>query len=86
MNLLTGYVITLIILSATDSASSIIHSLSNLVTSSIDLKTAEKQVKITKLAEEREKEKGYVKAIGFVADDTEGDEEQYEDKSKHQIL
>ena len=84
-NLLTGYAITLIVLSACDSVTSIIHSLGNWISSSIDLKTTEKQLQITKLADQ-EKEGEYIKAIGFAANDTKGDEKEYEGKSRHQIL
>jgi hypothetical protein len=39
-NLLTGYIVTVVALAAVDGASSIIHSLCDLASSSINLKTA----------------------------------------------
>lgn len=73
-NLLTGYAITAIALTAVDGISSIIHSLCELAVNSINLKTALKQVEISKLVDDQEKEPSYVRAIGFVADEPEGDE------------
>lgn len=77
-NLLTGYAITILALSLLDGAGTIIHSLSTLAASSIDLKTAKNQLEIQKLVGEQEKDSGRVKAIGFAAD-LEGDEEEYDD-------
>ena len=77
-DLLTGYAITAIALTAVDGISSIIHSLCEYATYSINLKTAQKQVEINQLAEEQENESSCVRAIGFAADEPEGEEE-YDD-------
>lgn len=76
-NLLTGYIVTVVALAAVDGASSIIHSLCDLASSSINLKTAQLQVEINKLVDSGETN---TRAIGFLAP-TEGDEEEYDDET-----
>ena len=78
-NLLTGYAITAMALTAIDGISNIIHSLCEFATYSINLKTAQKQVEINKLVEEQENESSCARAIGFAVDNPEGDEEEYGD-------
>lgn len=74
-NLLTGYVLTMVALTAVDSFGSIMHSLCGYVSSAIDLKTAQKQKEIKKIADSLEQEPSLVKAIGFATEQEEGDDD-----------
>ena len=75
-NLLTGYAITVVALAAIDGASSIIHSLCELAANSINLKTAQKQIEINKLAAKQEAMESTVRAIGFMAENEEEEEDE----------
>ncbi len=72
-DLLTGYAITAIALATVDGIGSIVHSLCELAVNSINLKIAQKQLEINKIAKAAEEPEGCVKAIGFAAD-LEGEE------------
>lgn len=75
-NLLTGYVITALVLVAVDGIGGIFSSATELARTSIDLRTAKKQVEINKLAASLE-EQGSTKAIGFAY--TSEEEDNYEE-------
>lgn len=79
-NLLTGYVITTLAFTAAEGVGNIIHSLCELAVNSINLQTAHKQLEISRLAAQQEKEDSSVKAIGFAVD-LEGDDDEYDDKT-----